>query len=283
MPRHSRYQKPAAPKVPEQILNLFLKANQAFPQMYGVMITRAGRAAVDMMLAGQLTVDKFARTAPSNLQKDRLFNGAVVAHERAGISVPYSRQDGDFSHIENRIVTPSAVRGVYSRTQRGILNAIQNHGWFTVELPDEEIPEAAEAERKFVCRYLIERPENRPSAELLQTIWQTADDSLNGRAVAEATANLHTALSDLPPYENRIACAVAITRATRTARTALNAVLDPALDSLQPYAEEVLGSRVLAADVLSSFKMYSMHEGCDEYTDRDIQNLSLRDLRRGSL
>lgn len=256
------------PAVHPSVMEPFVHANLAFPQMYGGMILRAGRVAYDLMVAGKLSPSTFSRSLPNDRQTSHMGGRAEYAHEKADLDIRYLPH-GTTADIEAGHTTPVSMRGVYMRTRRGILRAIHSYAITVLDLP-MGAPADVAAERLFMAKQLLKR-ENRPAALLLQTMWQTADEAATGRPIAETTAMMHRTFSTLPPDRNEQMAATAI--ATRAARTVFDSLVVPALETLKPEAAKILGNEIHAEDVIDMFPYDVIHEGADEFTDEYIEQI----------
>ena len=248
------------------VLATFNRANVAFPQMFGGMILRTGRVAMDLMIAGDLTPADFANSTVGKEQVCTLSEAAVIAHKHANVDVPFV-QNPSFDEMHDGIVTPMTLRHLYWRTKTGVANTMHQFGIAALGIP-EEAPVELEDERLFINSLLME-PQNKAAAELLQTMWQTADDAVTGRPAAEITTTLHRQLRSLP--ENQYERRATIARACRAARTALNSLIVPALAELKPHATETLGDQLAAVDAISAFPLMAIYEGGDELTDDQLE------------
>jgi len=256
------------PAVHPEILPVFARANVAFPQIYGGMIIRAGRVAVELMSNDELSVTDFSRSAINDSQTSSLTDAALLAHRRAGISVPHI-PNPDFFELHESAVTPLTLRSVFDRTKRGVMGTIHEFSMATLGIP-EDAPVNLHAEQLFTTKRLFE-PQNTDKVELLKAIWQTADEAISGHEPAKVTVALHHSLKTLPNDANERAYYIA--RTARMARAAINDVVRPVLAELELQAYELLGNKVVATDVTSMFPLLAIYEGKDEFTDDDLEKI----------
>jgi hypothetical protein len=257
--------------VPDDVMDGFRRGNFAFPQMYGMHILRAGHAVVNQILDGDMTVAEFCDTQPDRTQQRELITAAETAHERVGADILHS-QTGGWDETAEGIITPFSVQGVYMRTRKGILQAIHDFATTTLGLP-EDAPYDEPGEHRFMSHYLLEQPEHRTQANLLQTIWRTADEVVQGNVINAAVGRLHTDLANLPSREHQNERDASIATAIRVARTSIRSVLIPGIEPLKPLAAEILQDRVMAEDAIDCFTLEVLYEGNDEFSDDDIARI----------
>jgi hypothetical protein len=231
-------------------------------------ILRAGRAAYDRMLANELSVDDFCFSQPSGAQIQKLDEAARIAHGPLRLTIQHTT-DTNPDLVVERLVSPAALQLIYRRARTGIVRAIANFSLTAIGLPDE-MSGNFQDEQRFLCKQLLQK-QHRPIAELLQTVWQTADAALTGRSVAATTERLHCSLRGILPSHDRGERRARIALAVRAARPALGDILVPSLESLKSVAVETTGSAVKGVDVIDSFPLQVLYEGCEEYTDEQIE------------
>ena len=254
----------SAPAAPELVLERFIDANLAFPQMLGMHTVRMGRAAMDLMLDGQLELQTLAESYLSDRQVRVVDERAQTAHKSLQVDVVHSQID-ILDYAYEGVVTPTVLRMLYARSKFNILATMASFSLISVcAFPEEHLRRNDEI--FFHCSELL-KPENRPAAHLLQAVWQTADDKLNGPAIHDAVTALHGSLRGITDQMSRVERREYRDKIIRKVQTSLDDQLAGHLATLLPQATEVLGSEEDALDVIELFPIWTIHQGDDSHLE----------------